>query len=240
MFYNCIYGKDIMTISSRLPLEQRIHGCWLGKSIGGTLGLPVEGRTERMALTYYDPVPELAPPTTTSSCSWSGFACWRKVPGGSPGGTLRAAGWTTFTTCGTSTAAADGIFAAASRPRPRAFSKTGSTRAWDRPSGRKSGRAFSREMRRARPTTAPWMLRWTTGSRAFTARRSVPPSRRWFAADVPVAEAIATASHYLPAGTETARAIALVGEHYAVGLSPWESRDLLLAGMTTRTSRTRR
>lgn len=43
-------------------LESRLYGCWLGKSIGGTLGLPVEGRTERLSLTYYDPVPTIAPP----------------------------------------------------------------------------------------------------------------------------------------------------------------------------------
>ena len=45
-----------------LTLQDRIHGCWLGKSIGGTLGLPAEGRTDRMNYTFYDPVPEIAPP----------------------------------------------------------------------------------------------------------------------------------------------------------------------------------
>lgn len=40
----------------------RIHGMWLGKSIGGTLGLPAEGRTERQYFIYYDPVPTQAPP----------------------------------------------------------------------------------------------------------------------------------------------------------------------------------
>ena len=33
-------------------------GCWLGKSIGGTLGAPLEGQKGLFDLTYYDPVPE--------------------------------------------------------------------------------------------------------------------------------------------------------------------------------------
>lgn len=48
-----------MTTLSLLP---RIHGCWLGKSIGGTLGLPAEGRMERLQFSFYDPVPTVAPP----------------------------------------------------------------------------------------------------------------------------------------------------------------------------------
>ena len=43
-------------------LEQKILGCWLGKSIGGTLGLPTEGKMERQHLTFFDPVPTVAPP----------------------------------------------------------------------------------------------------------------------------------------------------------------------------------
>ena len=43
-------------------LTSRIHGCWLGKSIGGTLGLPAEGRMDRLHFTFYDPVPTIAPP----------------------------------------------------------------------------------------------------------------------------------------------------------------------------------
>ncbi len=45
-----------------IPLESKIHGCWMGKSIGGTLGLPVEGQLGPLALTFYDPVPTIAPP----------------------------------------------------------------------------------------------------------------------------------------------------------------------------------
>lgn len=45
-----------------MNFPSRIHSCWLGKSIGGTLGLPVEGRMERLNLSFYDPVPTVAPP----------------------------------------------------------------------------------------------------------------------------------------------------------------------------------
>jgi len=47
---------------SAIELATRIHGCWLGKSIGGTLGLPAEGRMERLHFSFYDPVPTIAPP----------------------------------------------------------------------------------------------------------------------------------------------------------------------------------
>ncbi|HEY9250781.1 MAG TPA: ADP-ribosylglycohydrolase family protein, partial [Rariglobus sp.] len=43
-------------------LSSRIFGCWLGKSIGGTLGLPAEGRMDRLHFSFYDPVPTIAPP----------------------------------------------------------------------------------------------------------------------------------------------------------------------------------
>lgn len=37
--------------------KRRVTGCWLGKSVGGTLGMPYEGVRETLSLTYYDPVP---------------------------------------------------------------------------------------------------------------------------------------------------------------------------------------
>lgn len=43
-------------------LQSRLYGCWLGKSIGGTLGLPAEGKTERLNFSFYDPIPTSAPP----------------------------------------------------------------------------------------------------------------------------------------------------------------------------------
>ncbi len=43
-------------------IDSRVRGCWLGKSIGGTLGLPAEGKKNRQAFSFYDPVPVVAPP----------------------------------------------------------------------------------------------------------------------------------------------------------------------------------
>jgi ADP-ribosylglycohydrolase len=43
-------------------LKSRIQGCWLGKAIGGTLGLASEGKMERLHFSFYDPVPTIAPP----------------------------------------------------------------------------------------------------------------------------------------------------------------------------------
>lgn len=40
-----------------LDLQDRIYGCFLGKSIGGTLGMPYEGQCKFLTLDYYNPVP---------------------------------------------------------------------------------------------------------------------------------------------------------------------------------------
>jgi len=45
-----------------LSLFDRILGCYLGKSIGGTLGMPYEGRQEFLDLTFYNPVPSRPAP----------------------------------------------------------------------------------------------------------------------------------------------------------------------------------
>lgn len=42
--------------------RDRVHACWLGKSIGGTLGTPHEGKRYALDLTFYDPVPATALP----------------------------------------------------------------------------------------------------------------------------------------------------------------------------------
>jgi hypothetical protein len=43
-----IFHPMSATLSPKSTLTARIHGCWLGKSIGGTLGLPAEGRMEQL------------------------------------------------------------------------------------------------------------------------------------------------------------------------------------------------
>ncbi len=52
----------LLTLSPKTELKNRVYGCWLGKSIGGTLGLPAEGKMERLHFLFYDPVPTIAPP----------------------------------------------------------------------------------------------------------------------------------------------------------------------------------
>jgi ADP-ribosylglycohydrolase len=39
-------------------LVARIHGCWLGKAIGGTLGTPHEGKPGPLNLSFYNPEPK--------------------------------------------------------------------------------------------------------------------------------------------------------------------------------------
>lgn len=38
--------------------EDKIYACWQGKNVGGTLGVPYEGETGPLNLTFYDPVPD--------------------------------------------------------------------------------------------------------------------------------------------------------------------------------------
>ena len=40
-----------------VELRHRMIGCWLGKAVGGTLGMPHEGVRHPLDLTFYDPVP---------------------------------------------------------------------------------------------------------------------------------------------------------------------------------------
>ena len=36
----------------------KVAGCYTGKAVGGTLGMPFEGDTSTRQITYYDPVPD--------------------------------------------------------------------------------------------------------------------------------------------------------------------------------------
>ncbi|MCD6351098.1 MAG: ADP-ribosylglycohydrolase family protein [Armatimonadetes bacterium] len=46
-----------MATLGRDTYRSKVYGCWLGKSIGGTLGGPHEGKAGPLELTFYDPVP---------------------------------------------------------------------------------------------------------------------------------------------------------------------------------------
>jgi len=45
------------SLLSDTELRHRMMGCWLGKAVGGTLGMPYEGVRHTLDLTFYDPVP---------------------------------------------------------------------------------------------------------------------------------------------------------------------------------------
>ncbi len=50
-----------MTQNRPIQIEnyrEKIMGCWLGKAVGGTLGMPYEGYAGPLNLNFYDPVPE--------------------------------------------------------------------------------------------------------------------------------------------------------------------------------------
>jgi len=49
-------------ILERTDFADRVHACWQGKNIGGTLGAPHEFKRTRLELTFYDPVPTEAAP----------------------------------------------------------------------------------------------------------------------------------------------------------------------------------
>jgi len=49
-------------ILSRTKYRDKVHACWMGKNIGGTLGEKWEGFRHTHALTFYDPMPEKAAP----------------------------------------------------------------------------------------------------------------------------------------------------------------------------------
>jgi ADP-ribosylglycohydrolase len=38
--------------------RNKVLGCWMGKNIGGTLGMPFEGTMDMLNLTFFDPVPK--------------------------------------------------------------------------------------------------------------------------------------------------------------------------------------
>ncbi len=61
--------------------ESKVYGCWIGKSIGGTLGLPAEGKMERMNFTFYDPVPKVAPPNDDLELQLVWLDVIEKMPG---------------------------------------------------------------------------------------------------------------------------------------------------------------
>ncbi len=44
-------------VFNEAEFRDKVYACWLGKNIGGTLGVPVEGQREMHEFTFYTPVP---------------------------------------------------------------------------------------------------------------------------------------------------------------------------------------
>ncbi len=42
---------------NKADFRKKVLGCWLGKAVGGTLGMPFEGTSKLLNLTYYEPIP---------------------------------------------------------------------------------------------------------------------------------------------------------------------------------------
>ena len=38
--------------------KKKVYGCYVGKCVGGTLGIPREGKCDYQEVCYYDPVPD--------------------------------------------------------------------------------------------------------------------------------------------------------------------------------------
>ncbi|MCC6581390.1 MAG: ADP-ribosylglycohydrolase family protein [Phycisphaeraceae bacterium] len=45
-------------VLGRDEFQDKVAGCWLGKNIGGTLGMPYEGKRYPQGLTYFEPLPD--------------------------------------------------------------------------------------------------------------------------------------------------------------------------------------
>ncbi|MGE9289516.1 MAG: ADP-ribosylglycohydrolase family protein [Puniceicoccales bacterium] len=48
-------GKALRVVEE---YREKMMGCWLGKAVGGTLGMPYEGYAGPLGLSFYDPVPK--------------------------------------------------------------------------------------------------------------------------------------------------------------------------------------
>ncbi|MEM0011326.1 MAG: ADP-ribosylglycohydrolase family protein [Candidatus Bathyarchaeia archaeon] len=49
--------KAVKVVLNEEEFRDKVYACWLGKTIGGTLGMPFEGQREMHNLTFYDPIP---------------------------------------------------------------------------------------------------------------------------------------------------------------------------------------
>jgi len=52
-----LLGAQAKVTLSETEYRDKVYACWIGKSIGGTVGMPVEGQREMHDFTFYTPVP---------------------------------------------------------------------------------------------------------------------------------------------------------------------------------------
>lgn len=59
LVYSCIQKPLTKDIGIQMDCyREKMIGCWLGKAVGGTLGMPYEGYAGPLNLSFYDPVPD--------------------------------------------------------------------------------------------------------------------------------------------------------------------------------------
>jgi ADP-ribosylglycohydrolase len=210
-------------------LESKLYGCWLGKSIGGTLGLPVEGRTERLALTYYDPVPTVAPPNDDLELQ----LVWLRIveQGGAAltqqdfaGAWLRHIHymWDEYGRC---------------RWNLRRGVPLAGIGVFENPFQSGMGSPIRSELWAclfpADPASAAYYAALDStldhGLEGIAGEVFCAVLQCHVASGADIAEALDLALERLPAGTETASAIALVLEAQKAGVETWACRDLLLS-----------
>ena len=51
-------SKGAAVSINEAEFRDKVHACWLGKNIGGTLGMPFEGQKTPRSLTFFEPVPD--------------------------------------------------------------------------------------------------------------------------------------------------------------------------------------
>lgn len=211
-------------------LTSRIHGCWLGKSIGGTLGLPAEGRMDRLDFTFYDPVPTIAPPNDDLELQ----LVWLHLLETLKDGTLTQQHfadawlnhlhymWDEYGRCRWNLRR--GVPVAAVGTFENHFvSGMGSPIRSEIWACLFPGDPASAAYYAALDASLDHGVEGIAGEVLFAAMQSL------VAVGTSVADAIAVALARIPADCETARALRLVADAHRAGVDVWDARDQLLA-----------
>ncbi len=206
----------------------RVYGCWLGKSIGGTLGLPAEGKTQRLEFTFYDPVPTVAPPNDDLELQ----LVWLELVERSDG-TLTQTDfardwrdhihymWDEYGRCRWNLRRGVPVESVGTFENHFQSSMGSPIRSeiW---ACLFPGDLDSAAFYAAVDASLDHGTEGIAGEVFFAALESAVAGGR------PLEEAVVLATGYIPAGCDTARAVALVVERSAAVTDPWETRAALL------------